>query len=123
MAEPTDVRGRRSAAVIGLGSAAIGAALLGAPHRLGPVLGLTRSADVRAVAVLDLALAPGLVAGQPRWPWAASRAAANLLIAAWCLHRGRVAGRLPQAVRAAAALSAVTVLDARLARDLRRAGV
>jgi len=116
-------RTRRRASVIGLGSGVIGVALLAAPKRLGPVLGLTRPVDVRAVAVLDLALAPGLVAGQPRWPWAAARAAANLIIAAWCLHRIRPAGRRHQAVRAAAALSAVTVLDARLARDLNRVEV
>jgi hypothetical protein len=108
--------------VVGVGSGAIGAALLATPTRLGPLLGLTRPAEVRAVALLDLALVPGLVAGRPRWPWTAARAAANLLTAAWCLRRGRLTGTSGQAGRAAAALAAVTVLDARLARALRRAG-
>jgi choline dehydrogenase len=115
-----DTRPRRTAAVLGVGSGAIGAALFAAPTRLGPLLGLTRPADVRAVALVDLVLAPALVAGQPRWPWVTARAAANLIIAAWCLHHSRHSGSPRVARRAAAALAAVTILDVRLARDLHR---
>jgi len=109
----------RNAVVIGVGSGAIGAALLVAPDRFGPMFGLSRPTDVRAVGLLDLALVPGLLAGRPRWPWAAARAAANLAIAAWCLHRTTNDG-VHGARRSAAALIAVTVVDARLARDLYR---
>ncbi len=122
MPELGDARTRRTGTVIGVGSGAIGAALLVAPARFGPVLGLSHPTDIRMVGLVDLALAPGLVVGRPRWPWAVARAASNVLIAAWCLHRARSAGLSRAAVRAAAALAAVTVLDARLARDLRRDG-
>lgn len=120
MPERRVARTRRAATVIGVGSGAIGAALLVAPARFGPLLGLTRLADVRAVGLIDLALAPGLILGRSRSPWATSRAASNVLIAGWCLNRARSTGLSREAGRAAAALVVVTVLDARLARDLRR---
>ena len=120
MPELGDARTRRTATVIGVGSGAIGAALLVAPARFGPLLGLSRPTDIRIVGSIDLALAPGLLIGRPRPPWAAARAASNVLIAAWCLHQARFAGLSRAAGWAAAALAAVTVLDARLARDLHR---
>jgi len=121
VAESTRAQLQRSAAIVGAGSGAIGAALLIAPTQLGrPVLGLTRPAEVRAVGILDLALAAGLMTVTTRWPWAASRAVANLAIAAWCLHRGRPPAVRREGARAAAALTAITVIDARLAGRLRR---
>ncbi|WP_354697765.1 hypothetical protein DSM112329_03405 [Paraconexibacter sp. AEG42_29] len=108
----------RKATFVGVGSGVIGAALLVKPDALGPLLGLARRRDAQLVGVVDLALAPGIVIGRPRWPWMAARAAANVGIAALCVARDREQlGR--RGHHAAAALLAVTLADLKVAGDLR----
>ena len=79
-------------------------------------------AALRIVGAADLALVPGLLLGRPRWPWMAARAALNLAQAGWL---ATAAGRAesPRLARgSAAALAALTLIDAPVAAALRRAG-
>ena len=62
----------------GLSTLVIGAALLVAPGRVGPLGGITDARNARAVGLVDLALSPGLLGGTPRWPWLAARTVANV---------------------------------------------
>jgi F420H(2)-dependent quinone reductase len=101
---------RRSRGV-GIGSLAIGVALLARPGIAG-VAGLDER-DARVVALADLAVGPGLVWGRPRRPWIFARAGANLGIAALLLRRGSRPGRA-----IATALGAVTAADLQLAGAL-----
>ena len=70
---------RRTATTAGLVTAPTGVALLAAP-RLAGATGLT-AGESRAIGAVDLAIAVGLLAGRPRWPWATARAAANVATA------------------------------------------
>jgi deazaflavin-dependent oxidoreductase (nitroreductase family) len=76
---------------VGVLTFAIGAVLLRWP-RLGRVADL-EARDSRLIALLDLAVAPGLIWGRPRRPWLFARAAANVGIAAILLRRRSRAGR------------------------------
>ncbi len=107
----TPATGRRAARTVGLGTLAIGTALLLAPEAAGPVLALNDPRGARAVGLLDLALAPGLLAGEPRWPWLAARAMANLAIAAYALQAAEGHNRVRRARGVALALAAATVGD------------
>jgi len=74
---------QRIADAAGLVTAAIGLALVLAPARSAKALGL--GADLRRARIIglaDVALAPGLLAGRPRWPWMTARAGLNALVAA-----------------------------------------
>jgi F420H(2)-dependent quinone reductase len=97
---------------VGIGSIAIGAALLLRPG-IGKVTGL-RARDARAIGLADVAVGPGLIAARSRRPWVLARAGANVAIAAVLLRRGSRAGRA-----VAAGLAAVTVADLRMAGALR----
>ena len=106
---------RQTATIAGLVTAPTGAVLLVAPRFAGAT-GLT-AAQTRAIGAVDLALAPGLRAGRPRWPWAAARAAANVATAAAVGRTGTPSGRV-----LAGALLALTALDGTAARVLRAEG-
>jgi F420H(2)-dependent quinone reductase len=97
---------------VGIGSVAIGAALLAARRPVEGFAGLD-SRDLRAIALADLAVGPGLIWGRPRRPWLFARGAANLGIGALLLRRGSRPGRV-----IAAALAAVTVADLQVAAAL-----
>jgi hypothetical protein len=73
----------------GVVTAIAGSALLCAPERLGPVIGLTERRDAQLVGVLDLVLSPGLLFGKPEWPWLAARAVSNVGAAVFTLRRAR----------------------------------
>lgn len=110
---------RRSARQVGLITLPIGVALLAAPVRAGRLLHLgEHPAALRVIAVLDLALVPGLVAGRRRWQWLTVRAVLNVGIAAYCLRLTR-REQAPGAVVAAAAMLVATVADARVVTALR----
>lgn len=96
---------------MGIGSLAIGAALLLRP-RIGRLAGLDER-DTRLVALADLAVGPGLTWGRPRRPWLFARAGANLGIAALLLRRR---SRVGTAI--AAGLGAATAADMQLANAL-----
>lgn len=98
----------------------IGAALTLAPARTAAVLGLAdRRGQARALGLADLALGPGLLAGRPRWPWMAARASLNFVIAGRYRARARAAPDLRRARVGAAAMTALTVVDAASAVMLR----
>jgi len=65
---------------VGWTTLAIGAALVAKPD----LLDLDPTA-VRLIGLSDLVLVPGLLKGEPRWPWMIARASANLAVAAY-LH-------------------------------------
>ena len=82
-AKPTAAeRAERRAVAIGVITAVAGGALVRAPGRAGAVVGIADTRLARLVGVADLSLVPGLIAGHPRWPWLAARAAFNLPTAA-----------------------------------------
>lgn len=96
---------------MGIGSLAIGAALLAFP-RIARVAGL-EGRDTRLVALADLAVGPGLVWGRPRRPWLFARGVANFGIAALLLRRRSRVGRA-----IAVGLGAATAADMQLAAAL-----
>lgn len=100
----------------GLSTLVIGAALLVAPSRAGPLGGITDARTARAVGLVDLALSPGLLGGTPRWPWLAARTVANVATAT-VVARGGWTGRAT-----AAGLLALTAVDGRAAKVLYDAG-
>lgn len=109
----------RVATGVGLLTAAIGVALLAAPEAVGGRAWLTDPRVARAVGAVDLALAPGLIAGRPRSPWMAARVAANLGTAALFgrIARGSDAPVGPAVV--AGALLVVSAVDVAVVRALR----
>ena len=106
---------QRLATTAGLFTAVAGTALLVAPERLGPVIGLTGTRDTRLVGILDLVLVPGLLFGTPRWPWLAARAASNVATAGFVLRRASDDRSRRNARVFSAALALATVGDARAA--------
>ena len=111
------------ATTAGVFTAIAGSALLFAPNRLGPLIGLTARRDVQLVGVLDLALAPGLILGRPQWPWLAARAVSNVATAAFALKRAGRGIKQRNAAVFGAFLVVATVTDVRALRDLRRAAI
>jgi F420H(2)-dependent quinone reductase len=108
MDQSTALARSRQVGVLTLG---IGAALLARP-RLASVAGLDER-DTRAVALLDLAVAPGLIWGRPRRPWMFARAGANVGIAAILLRR-----RSPVGKAITAGLAVATASDLQIAAAL-----
>jgi hypothetical protein len=66
---------------VGLTTLVIGAALVAMPEPAAQALGLDPNA-MRLIGLSDLVLVPGLLKGEPRWPWMIARASANLAVAA-----------------------------------------
>jgi hypothetical protein len=97
----------------GLITLATGVGLTLAPDRVGRLVGIDDPRTARLIGVGDLVLAPGLVAGRPRWPWMAARAAANLPMAAVFLSSPHRSARAT-----GVALLGLTVNDVRAARTL-----
>jgi deazaflavin-dependent oxidoreductase (nitroreductase family) len=96
---------------VGIGSLAIGAALLASP-RIGRVADLGPR-DARLIALADLAVGPGLIWGRSRRPWLFARAGVNVGIAALLLRRRSWAGRA-----IAAGLGAASAADLQMAGAL-----
>ncbi|QBR93691.1 hypothetical protein [Nocardioides euryhalodurans] len=113
MDEEAALRAGRTA---GLATLVIGSALLAAPGRAGPLAGIDDPRTARRVGLVDLALAPGLLVGTPRWPWLAARAVANVGTAV-AVGRGSWSGRAT-----AVSLLALTLVDGQAARTLRDLG-
>jgi deazaflavin-dependent oxidoreductase (nitroreductase family) len=97
---------------VGIGSLAIGAAMLLFPRRIGRLADLTVG-DSRLIALGDLVVGPGLIWGRPRRPWLFARGGVNLGIAALLVRRGSRPGRA-----IAAGLGAATVADLQVANAL-----
>jgi deazaflavin-dependent oxidoreductase (nitroreductase family) len=103
----------RKSRQVGIGSLAIGSALLLWPERLGRLADLG-AREARLVALGDLAVVPGLVWGRPRRPWMLARGGVNLGIATLLLRR-----RSRRARVGAAALGLLTAADLQVAAALR----
>jgi hypothetical protein len=114
----TAAEAERAARMVGLGSGAIGAAILAAPDACSRALGLDAVAAMRVIGAADLAVAPGLLVGRSRARWMAARAGLNVAIVAFLAIRGH--GQLRPRI-AGAALLAVTAADARVLAPLRAA--
>ena len=112
--------GERAAVTAGAVTVVAGIALLAFPHASGPAIGLVDHRYARAVGLVDLVVAAGLLAGRPRWPWLAARAALNLPTAALALQQTRHTDRITNGRVFAAALSVATVGDALFIRAMRR---
>lgn len=121
---PSPVRRAEIAAtVVGLVTLGAGAALTAAPAATGRLLGIASGADagLRAVGVVDLVIAAGLLGARPRWPWLLARAMANPPTAVYLAALGRRHGA--RALYPAAAFVAVaTAADLQACRDLRAEG-
>ena len=102
---------QRAATSAGLITAPLGMALIAFPG-VGAVAGVD-ARTTRVMGATDLALAAGLLAGRPRWPWTAARAVANVPTAVVCLRTGSPVGRA-----VAVALAGLTVLDVATAAAL-----
>jgi hypothetical protein len=113
---------RRATDAVGIVTLGIGAALIATPARTSAALGLGR--DIRVawgIGAVDLALAPGLLRGTPRWPWMAARAGFNAVLAGvYAVEARRPAGN-DRAVTGLARMVALTVVDGSLALMLRNA--
>lgn len=110
MDEQTALRQSRQ---VGIGSLAIGVAMILWPRRMGRPSGL-EPRDARLVGLGDLAVGPGLIWGRPRRPWLFARGAVNVGIVGLLLRRGSPLGRA-----IAVGLGAATAADLRLAGALR----
>lgn len=98
--------------LIGSVTAVLGAALVVAPRVATGPLGLTgQESAVRVIGVSDLVLVPGLLRGEPRWPFMIGRAAASLGIAAYLLGVADGASSPGRVRRAAGVMLAVSAMD------------
>jgi hypothetical protein len=111
----------RMPVLVGCVTLGIGAALVAAPQLATGPLGLRdQDTAMRAIGASDLLLVPGLLRGEPRWPWMIGRAAANLAVAAY-LHGVTPQSARPQATRAlAATMLGLTAADGATGLALRR---
>ncbi len=101
--------------VVGCVTLVAGAALVAAPQAATGPLGLEgQETALRLIGASDLVLVPGLLRGNPRWPFMVGRAALNLVVAAY-MHGQSKRGM-------AAAFVALTAVDGATALALRRAG-
>ena len=111
----------RLPAVVGVITLAVGAALAAAPEFTTKPLGLEgQETPMRLVGLADLALVPGLLRGEPRWPWMFGRAALNLGQAAY-FHGVADRSSSPGLVRGiGSGLASLTLVDGAVGLALRR---
>ena len=102
----------RMPTVVGAITLVAGAALIVAPQLATRPLGLEgQEAAMRAIGVSDVVLAPGLLRGEPRWPWMIGRAAVNAVVGGY-LHGVASQSSKPALVSgSAAAFAGLTVID------------
>jgi hypothetical protein len=109
-------------AFVGAVTLAIGGALVAAPQLATGPLGLTgKDTAMRALGAADLALVPGLLRGNPRWPWMTARAALNVAQAAYLLRAAPQAGKPALTLAVGSTLLSLTAADGATALALRRA--
>ena len=116
----TYVSAQRASITVGAITTVAGVALLTAPEKIGPLIGLTSRDDAKLVGTLDLTLVPGLMFGRPRWPWLAARATSNIATAVFVLCRNHDETRRTNAVVFSAMLAVSALGDTRAVLALRR---
>jgi hypothetical protein len=110
-------------AFVGALTLGIGSVLLVVPRVVTGPLGLTgQEGAVRAIGASDLLLVPGLLRGNPRWPWMGARAAFNVGVAAYLVRVADSSSSPAVARGGAGGLLALTAVDAAAALRLRRQG-
>ena len=112
----------RAATTAGLVTVVVGVALTLGPARCGQPIGMADHPSVmRAIGITDLLVAPGLLAGRPRWPWLLARAALNAgLVAGAMKYRGELGDRNSRV--GAGTFALLTVVDGAAAATLRSVG-
>ena len=101
--------------VVGCITLAAGVALVAAPRLGTGPLGLEgQETAMRLIGASDLVLVPGLLRGEPRWPFMVGRAALNLVVAAYLQGQSKPG--------LAAAFVGLTAVDGTTALALRRSG-
>jgi hypothetical protein len=109
------------AAIAGWGTLVAGAALVIAPRHATKPLGLEgEELAWRLIGVSDLVLVPGLLRGNPRWPWMMARAAFNLGDAVYLLRAASRSSSPGKTRAGAAVMAAMTAIDGATAFELRR---
>ena len=102
----------RMPTVVGTITLAAGAALIVAPQLATRPLGLEgQEAGMRAIGVSDLVLVPGLLRGEPRWPWMIGRAAVNAAVGGYLQGVASQSSKPALVKGAAAAFAGLTVID------------
>ncbi len=108
--------------VVGMNTAVVGRAVVASPGTAARLLDAEgHGGAIRAAGLVELALAPALVWGRPRWVWAAARTALTLgFAAATATHvRRERSGRTTAAMVGMLVLAGV---DGFIAARLKRAG-
>ena len=106
--------------LIGYVTAVLGATLVVAPRvATGPLALSGQERAVRLIGVSDLVLVPGLVRGEPRWPFMIGRAAASLGISAYLLGVAGASSSPGRARRGARVMLAVSAMDGLIGLALR----
>ena len=120
---PVPISVERMPVFVGCVTLAAGAALVAAPGPVTRLLGLDgQDTAMRAIGLSDLVLVPGLLRGDPRWPWMVGRAALNLGLAAY-LHGVAPQSSSPGMLKGGAGLFVgLTAVDGATGLALRRAG-
>lgn len=106
---------------VGASTGVIGAGLLAAPTTTGGWVGIRDDLGLRIIGAVDVAVAAGLVAARPRWPWLVTRAAINLPIGAYFVLAGRRAGA-SAAQALGIGIASAGAFDAAVAKALHAAG-
>lgn len=118
----TVAQAERTAITAGAVTIVAGTALTLAPAHCAKSIGMEDHADVmRAIGITDLIVAPGLLAGRPRWPWLIARTALNAGLVAAAVRYRRALGNRNSRL-GAATFVALTVNDGVAAATLRSAG-
>ena len=110
----------RMATFAGYATLLIGASLLLAPRWTTRPLGLDgEETAFRELGVADLVLVPGLLRGNPRWPWVAARAALNVGDAVYLAQAARRSSSPARVWAGAAVMAGLTAIDGATAFELR----
>lgn len=113
---------KRAAISVGAITTLIGGALAAAPEKTAGAVRLGDPTGLRVIGLADLSLVPGLLRGNPRWPWMTARGVLNVAIMGFLLKRPKDADT-PKRYAIVAALCGLTVQDLRVAAALRTAGI
>lgn len=119
---PAVTMAEQAATTAGMVTTVAGVALILAPARCGARIGMEHHAGVlRTIGITDLIVAPGLLAGRPRWPWLLARAALNVGLVAVTWNYRDDLGDLRSRI-GVGQFAVLTVIDGASAAVLRSAG-